>query len=241
MKKALCLCVAALGLLQSVHAQEGRVFQNEIFVSAGVNVPLYDNVGTDAIFGIHYGHSYYNGMGFRAGVQYSPSVAGIRQVYGVPVAFTYRTRSRSMEERLFTGIDSAAESVASGWYHDDNHFGDGIFGFLAGLFDRVEFYAGITPGYIAGGNSAPTENRATWTTRWTEKPTSLSLSLDAGANLNFKIWRFDLKLMPAIHYNVLDNYRLHTVTTDPQNGQKITQDNALRWFFTLSGGLAFHF
>ena len=233
--------LACVSLENCLAQEEDKIYLNDVFVTTEYNVPMFDNVGTNAVFGLHYGHSYYNGLGFRAGVQYSPSVAHIKNVIGTPLAFTYRTHSRNRAARIYNGVNSAVESMSRNWYYDNSHLGDGLLGFLAGLYDRVEFYAGVTPGYIFGENSLPSENRASGTTRWVEKEGAFSLTLDAGMNLNFQIWCFDLKLMPAFHYNVLGNYVLHSNTEDLLNGQTTKQTNVLRWFFTIGGGLAFHF
>lgn len=248
-KKAfLVLCLVVAGSFGSVYAQTvlEKHYSDEIFITAGLNAPMHKYFVSGPVYGIHYGHSYLSGIGFRAGVQYSPDVAQIDDVLGFPVAFTYRTRSLSWEERFINGIngiDNAVESVSTSRYIDYNRFGDGILGFLSGLFDRVEFFAGVTPGYnFAGSSSLGIEyTSVTQTTRWVEKPTSLYLLLDAGFNLNFKIWRFDLKLMPAFHFNVLNSYVYHSETKDLLNGSTMRQTGTLRWFFTLSGGIGLHF
>jgi len=110
----------------------------------------------------------------------------------------------------------------------------------------MEFYAGLTPGYIVGESSAV--SKSSWgdgfrcyKESWTEKSNSFSKSADAGFNLNFRIWRFDLKLMPAFHYNVLDNYKRHTTTGDKVIGASSNNVKPLNRFFSMSGGLAFYF
>ena len=248
-KKAfLVLCLVVAGSFGSVYAQTvlEKHYSDEIFITAGLNAPMHKYFVSGPVYGIHYGHSYLSGIGFRAGVQYSPDVAQIDDVLGFPVAFTYRTRSLSWEERFINGIngiDNAVKSVSTSRYIEYNRFGDVILGFLSGLFDRVEFFAGVTPGYnFAGSSSLGIEyTSVTETTRWVEKPTSLYLLLDAGFNLNFKIWRFDLKLMPAFHFNVLNSYVYHSETKDLLNGSTMRQTGTLRWFFTLSGGIGLHF
>jgi ABC-type uncharacterized transport system permease subunit len=49
--------------------------------------------------------------------------------------------------------------------------------------------------------------------------------------MNFSIWRFELKLMPAVHYSVLDLYKY----------PRSTFDQSLSWFFSFGAGLSFHF
>lgn len=225
-----------------IYAQ--KVIENdEVLATVGVNVPMYKGIENDVVAGIHYGHYYHNGMGFRAGFQYSPSVADISNCFGVPLAFTFRTRSRSLDKRLESATEGAFESAA---YSGDDAVKSGFSGFLMNLFDRVEFSAGLTPGYVAGKNTLSGESITTVgeisykEKTWTEKPCGFSLSLDAGFNINLRIWRFDLKLMPAFHYNITDNYRYHIHTSDSA-GHESVNVRPVKWFFTFSGGLAFRF
>ena len=123
----------------------------------------------------------------------------------------------------------------------------GIIGaFLVNLFSDVEFFAGVTPGYIAGASERP--KRTSWGTSmpywedtWVEKKNAFSLDLDAGVTLNYSIWRFDLKLTPAFHYNLTGNYLQHV--DSGENGPEVLKSTTtpLRWFFTLNGGLSFRF
>lgn len=242
MKRLIIILLALLFCTMS-HAQKKNVpiwENNEIFATVGVNVPMYRNIESDVLVGIHYGHYYPDGIGFRAGFQYSPSVSDIDNCFGVPMAFTFRTRSRSMSSRL----DSATMgAVTSAVYSDDNAFAGGIAGFLMNLFDRMEFYAGLTPGYAAGTDDIHTsgDTDGYWAKTWTEKPYGFSLSVDGGFNINFKIWHFDLKLMPAFHYYLTENYIYRIDRMDPYGGIVSKTVRPIRWFFTFSGGLALRF
>lgn len=80
--------------------------------------PMYKGVEADATVGFTYGQFYYNGLGFRAGFQYTPSVAEVDNAFGVPVAFAYRTGTRSRRARLESGLSSAANSVFWDLYND---------------------------------------------------------------------------------------------------------------------------
>ena len=37
---------------------------DEIIATVGVNVPMYKNMESDVVVGLHYGHYYPNGVGF---------------------------------------------------------------------------------------------------------------------------------------------------------------------------------
>ena len=120
---------------------------DEIIATVGVNVPMYKNMESDVVVGLHYGHYYPNGVGFRTGFQYIPTVVEIDNSFSVPLAITYRTGSRSRTAKL----TSAAYGVArTQGYDRENAFKYGLASFLMNLFDRLEFHAGLTPGYVAG-------------------------------------------------------------------------------------------
>ena len=88
----------------------------DIGLQVGLNVPMSDKsmIGSDVTLGVSYGQFHYNGLGFRAGFQYAASTASINDVFGVPVAFAYRTRSKSTQERFESGIIGAWN--AGGWH-----------------------------------------------------------------------------------------------------------------------------
>ena len=117
----------------------------------------------------------------------------------------------------------------------------GLVTVLMNLFDRIEFHAGLTPGYVAGKSrdmypSYHNIGMGYWEKTWTEKPSSLSLSADAGLNICFRIWRFDLKLMPSFHYNITDNYRYHIQEgVRGSDGVLVTTIKPIKWFFTFNG------
>lgn len=244
MKK--CVCKLIIAWLAGLLAVNALAQTRDISLLVGVNVPMYKGIESDAVVGMNYGQYHYNGLGFRTGIQWSPSVADVDSAFGIPVAFAYRTPSRSKEERFLSGAAGARDSMLSGAMNGDN--GDitrGLVGgFLMNLFSDMEFFAGMTPGYITGHSSTP--SKASYANSlseesWTEKKNALSLSLDAGMCINYSIWRFDLKVIPVFHYNLTGNYIYHDTLTETGVGVRKTDTTPLRWFFTLSGGLSFRF
>lgn len=245
MKTKLIIVCALMALCGKAIGQS-----RDIGLQVGVNVPVSQTVriGNDIMFGVSYGQFYYNGLGFRTGVQYSASTANINDVLGIPVAFAYRTRPKSAEERFQTGAVGARDALIyrrpySGGGSEAAGF---LGGFLLNLFSDMEFFVGVTPGYIAGSSEAPSNDtwntsRPHWQDTWVEKKHDFSLTLDAGMSLNYSIWRFDLKLTPAFHYHLTDNYVYHL--SSGENGPEIQQDRTtpIRWIFTLNGGIAFRF
>ena len=217
---------------------------DEIFATVGVNVPMYKNMERDVVVGLHYGHYYPNGVGFRTGFQYIPTVVDIDNSFSIPLAVTFRPGSRTPSAKL----NSAAHAIARTQVYDE---GDalkyGLATFLMNLFDRIEFHTGLTPGYVAGKSreiypSYHYSGLGYWEKTWTEKPSSFSLSADAGLDISFRIWRFDLKLMPAFHYNITNNYRYH-IQEGVRGSDEVlrTTVKPIKWFFTFNGGLAFRF
>ena len=221
----------------------------DVCLEAGINVPMSQKAGTgsDIMLGVNYGQFYYNGLGFRTGIQYSASTAGINDVFGVPIAFAYRTPSKTTAERFRTGASGARDALNyHSPYGNGSDAGSFIGGFLINLLSEMEFFAGITPGYVAGPSESPSKaswgsSWQYWEDSWVEKKHDFSLTLDAGMSLNYSIWRFDIKLTPAVHYNLTKNYIYHV--SSGENEKVITKDNPIpiRWFFTINGGLAFRF
>lgn len=241
--KRLLIIISAIFVTIPLSAQKA-LENDEIIATVGVNVPMYKNMESDVIVGLHYGHYYPNGVGFRAGFQYIPTVVEIDNSFSVPLAVTYRTGSRSRSTKL----TAAAHGVAGTQVYDEEDvLKYGLVNFLMNLFDRLEFHAGLTPGYVAGKSrdmypSYHNSGMGYWEKTWTEKPSSFSLSADAGLGISFRIWRFDLKLMPAFHYNITNNYRYHIQEGVRGSDEVIrTTIKPIKWFFTFNGGLAFRF
>ena len=218
---------------------------------AGANVPMNKGQESDMVLGITYGHFNSDGLGFRTGFQFTPSVAEVDNAFGIPVAFAYRTRSRESSRRLERGVEAAGATfgydVIMGY---SKPLQGALAAFLANLFSNMELFAGITPGYISGNSSTPSS--ASWGSgymntdkTWTERNGRFSLSLDAGTCFNYRIWRFDLKLSPAFHYNLTKNYIGHTESVRYNDGSDTgtvsSSEQAFRWFFTFTGGLSFKF
>ena len=220
----------------------------DIGLQVGLNVPMSDKsmIGSDMMLGVSYGQFHYNGLGFRAGFQYAASTANINDVFGVPVAFAYRTKSKSAQERFETGAIGARDAMVYRHPYGSGNARGFLGGFLVNLFSDMEFFAGMTPGYIAGASERPGRTswgtyRPYWEDTWVEKKNAFSLTLDAGMTLNYSLWRFDLKLTPAFHYTSTRNYLYHI--DSGENGPDVLRSTTipLRWFFTLNGGLAFRF
>ena len=111
---------------------------DEVIVTVGANVPMYNGIESDVVIGLHYGHYYINGVGFRTGFQYIPSVADIDNSFSVPLAVTYRTGSRSRSQKLTSAAYAVVRTQAR---DEDRALKYGLVNLLMNLFDRIEFHA----------------------------------------------------------------------------------------------------
>lgn len=218
---------------------------SDISVSAGVNVPIYKDIESDATLNVTYGRFNNKGYGFRIGARWNLSTADIDHSIGIPIAFGFRTRTYNTSERIESGVTGAMDAMKYGHYSNENNVKNAAGGFLMNLFSDMEFFIGLTPGYVAGTSSFASKNSwgdswQYWEEVWTEKKNSFSLSADAGMCLNYCIWKFDIKIMPAFHYYITENYIIHRLSGEDDTIYKRT-DKPLRWFFSLNGGLAFRF
>ena len=237
------IIIAAMLIELSAAAQE-----KDISLSAGVNVPIYKDIEGDAVINVSYGQFFRNGLGFRAGLQWNPSVVNVSNAFGTPVAFAYRTKTRTSRERIYAGVEGSADVISQGAVYDNEcgTTGNVVSAFFMNLFSNMEFFVGFTPGYIQGSSSQEHEaawgaSWQYWEKSWTEKKSAFSFMLDAGMTLNYSIWRFDIKLTPAFHYGLTGNYLYHVSTGEKDAGITTTDTIPIRWFFTFGGGLAFRF
>lgn len=237
MMKKVFLCAAAAVLMTATVAAQTRGNadkSDDLGAYVGLIAPLGSstgNDGTEVMYGITYGHYHSNGIGYRAGFYHIPSLSDIDNSFGIPVAFSYRTKDRSTSERLSSAAYGSAYHMVSQPYSGP---GDFLAAFLMNLFSRAEFSIGLTPGYVAGSGEHGSHAGGS-SSYWTEKHTSLSLSADAGAGFNFRIWRFDLRVAPVFHFLFTENY-VHCA----DYGSTL-EEKPQRWFFTMSGGLSYKF
>ncbi|MBQ1693733.1 MAG: hypothetical protein II019_05705 [Bacteroidales bacterium] len=239
MRARLAIILLCLSILAS--AQESRdSYRSEVSIAAGVYAPLTENKGSDLLLSLSYGYFSYNGLGYTAGIQYIPSVVNVNDVLGFPIAFAFRSGDKNAADRFESAAGNAARSARMSG--SDNQ--EILKSALLGLFNQAQFSLGITPGYIIGGSSSVGYSRIGQLTReefWTERKSPLFLSLDAGISFNLNIWRFDLKLQPAVHYWLTNSLIPHSSVVDEISGPLSDKASPARWFFSFSGGLSFRF
>ena len=256
MKYRISLAALALVLLSVCASAQNKSrnldnFSDDIGFYVGAYVPMYKGQETDVVYGVTYGHFNSSGLGFRTGLQFVPRVAEVDNSFGIPVAFSYRTPARSTNGRVRSGAIAAGETFGyEAIMGYSNPLRGALAAFVANLFSQAEFFAGVTPGLIYG-DSSPVST-AYWgagysngESSWTEKKGDFLMTLDAGACANYRIWRFDLKLSPAVHYNLTRNYINHTETFQQEGGTcdviMTASEKPLRWFFSMTAGLSFRF
>ena len=224
------------GISHTAYAQRQNPLNQEITFSTGYLDPFDKEFSGDITFNILYHKYFFNGLGLRTGLQYTPTIAKLDHTFGVPLAVSYRWNNKG--DLMENGFRSAKTSRETG-----GNIKDGLFNFLLGLNRGTEFHLGLTPGYVAASKSglkAWTDGQIK-TEQYTENGSPLFLSLDGGMAFHYHIGRVSLNLNPAIHYVLTDTYKVHTVTTDMLSGQSQANDRYVRWLFSVCGGISFSF
>ena len=186
--KRAALIVAALFCITAAGAQrkDPTAWMDELGPVAGIRGRFGSGSGADACYGMDSGHYHWNGLGFRTGIRYMPEYGDIDNAVYVPLAFSWRSRLRTGQERLSAGV-----SGLSPYVYDTPSFMTAAGAFLLNLFSRFELFAGLTPGYVFGMGDARPEH-------------PFGVSADAGFALSYRIWRFNIRMAPSIHYSLTD-------------------------------------
>lgn len=244
MKKLLVMS-AVISLTAGVaSAQKVHSDNQDIRFSAGVRIPIENTSAMESeVMTLTYGRYNHNGLGFRTGVQWMFENYDINDYLGVPLYFSWRSDKRTFKESVKQGVENAAWGAYHDkfYYNSDPDVQSALGSFFLGLFNRFEFFAGLTPGYVFGhrekshGNSREEE--------YMRLNSRFSLSADAGLGLSFRIWRFELSAIPSVHYFITDNYRDIYVRRYTHDGSTdvFTSAAAKSWQFSIQGGLSFTF
>ena len=247
--KLFLLCfMLVLGTGMELYAQDPSQNRQEIRFGIGVSGPVGRSVGGDAseIFSLTYAHYGLNGIGYRFGAELMPNNLDFATSFGFPIAFSLRTRDRSFSESVITGVESAAAgAVRDGIYGYEPTAGSILGDFLLGLLNRTEFFAGLTPGYIAGPSASVIEESYSGpmtTLKTMTLENRFSITADAGFSMSFRIWRFNLGVVPSIHYFLTKNYVCVTSTgsTDSEEDRMVSK-TPVRFQFSVMGALGFSF
>lgn len=230
-------------------AQKVHSDNQDIRFSAGVRIPIENTSATESeVMTLTYGRYFYNGMGFRTGVQWMFENMDINDYLGLPLSVSWSSGRRTFKQTLEDGLENTLRNAYHNkYYYNQNPTVDNVVGsFFTGLFNRIEFFAGLTPGYIFGPNDDSPRHGTYGGVKgesYMYIKNRFSLTADAGLGLSFRIWRFELSAIPSVHYFITDNYRDMYITRYTQAGgtDVYTSDKAKSWQFSIQGGLSFTF
>lgn len=247
----LLLAAFSAGAQQDFDPAESR---NELSLSAGLLTSMQRGVGgyytgTDLALQMDYRHFWQNGLGVSSGILYSPDYQGFENTFGLPVALIWRTGEPRSRGRLDRGLNAAGSTLRDRSYNytygsrSTEVLGAGIASFFMNLFSRAEFFAGLTPGWIPGPEDIHRSNYqdGSWEESGMQQPHSFALTADLGAALTYRIWRFNLRLTPAVHYSLVNNYRDYFAEFRPNYPAPRVHTQDLRWHFSFQFGLGYLF
>ena len=253
------ICLLSFLVLAALNASAQQAFdpaesRNELVLSAGPLTPMQRGVGgyytgADLVIQLDYRHFWRNGLGVSSGIVFSPEYQNFDNTFGIPVALVWRTGEPRSRGRLDRGLNAAGSTIRDRSYNysygskSSEVLGAGLASFFMNLFSRAEFFAGLTPGWIPEAEDIRRSNYKDggWEESGIRKPHSLALTADAGAALTYRIWRFNLRLTPAIHYSLVNNYRDYSAVYRPNYPAPLVRTQDLRWHFSFQFGLGYLF
>ena len=228
--------------------------RNELVLSAGPLTPMQRGVGgyytgADLVIQLDYRHFWRSGLGVSSGIVFSPEYQNLDNTFGIPVALVWRTGEPRSRGRLDRGLNAAGSTIRDRSYNysygskSAEVLGAGLASFFMNLFSRAEFFAGLTPGWIPEAEDIHRSNYkdGAWEESGIRKTHCLVLTADAGAALTYRIWRFNLRLCPAVHYSLVNNYQDYTAVFQPNYPAPLVRTQDLRWHFSFQFGLGYLF
>jgi hypothetical protein len=185
----------------------------EFSLQVGLYTPLKgDTRGGTVCYALDYASYGLSNFGFHVGLLYLPEIQGVSNMKGIPLGAIWRSKLRG-SERLGENWSYAAVSAMQNPEHP-------LMAFLLVLLpQRYEINAGFTPGYIFG-KSYSSLTSASWIDNGApyqsgvHKRYAFTTTFDVGFALNYRIWRFFLKLHPQYHYFLTDNFRYTAYQVD---------------------------
>lgn len=200
----------ALGVFSTLSVFGQDFFESsEKEITARAGIVTGSQMDAASRFGVDYACYNTFGLGYRVGAQFTQQMFGLHDLVEVPLAIVYKTRTTSGEYRLRNAAYGAAMSA---WY--SRSFSSMLESFIIGLLSDVDVYAGLTPGFYGS---------------------AFSTTLDAGADINFRLWKFCFRLMPGFHYNLTNNYQ-YMIQYDGFDDVQ-----TMRGLFSVEAGLSYSF
>ncbi len=202
--------------------------EREITFSAGIH-QAGKGINSDGAAAIRVDYVQFGRLnfGWRAGLQYLGSYRDIPNGIELPVRFGWRSPLARRGRWANDAIEASIEELS-------------LWPLIASALipQRIEFNVGITPGYLFGRQKLdyiePYDGSRAYETGLVKRH-NFTCSLDVGAKVSYRIWRFTFSFLPEFHYYLTDNVRTYD-SREPAAGC-----NPGRVFFSWMGGLGFMF
>lgn len=248
--KRLFVVLAVISLTGgAASAQKVQPDNQDIRLTAGVRIPIErSRANSGEVISITYGKYNDKGFGVRGGVQWMFENMDINDYLGVPLSVSWSSGRRTFRQTLEGGLENTVRVAYNNkYYYNQNPTVDSVLGsFFTGLFNRIEFFAGLTPGYIFGPNDDSPRHGTYGGVKgesYMYIKNRFSLTADAGFGLTFQVWRFKLSVLPSVHYFITDNYREvnNRSYNTPTGTENNFTDKSRSWQLSIQGGLSFCF
>ncbi len=247
MKKLFVVLVLVSLTGSAAFAQKILPESQDIRFTAGVRIPIEKSrANSGEVMSLTYGRSLGKGFVARGGVQWMFENMDIDDYLGLPLSVSWSSGRRTFRQSLENGLENTLRNAYSNkyYYNYDPTMDDVAGSFFTGLFNRIEFFAGLTPGYIFGPNDDSPRHGSYGGVSgesYMYIKNRFSLTADAGFGLSFQIWRFRLSVIPSVHYFITDNYREvnNKSYSTPTGTETTNSDKSRSWQFSIQGGLTF--
>lgn len=250
MKRIVLIIAGVLSVTFTVYAQK-CIDPDKYSREAGLVVGAYGPPGTSSYSlefscGMDYAQYFYRGLGFKTGFRYQSNNIDMDNWFSIPMAFSYRSRMTTWGRSVYDAAVAATKGAVDGYYYygTEPSVGGWFENFFGALFNRADFFVGVTPGYIQGNGYITRvymdDNQEEWQDSGIKKNSPFFLTADAGFTLTWRIWRFTLNFSPAVHYMITDSYRDYYFNHVKGNTSS-SKSIPIRWQLSFEGGLRYLF
>lgn len=186
-------------------AQSRRFDPAKSYNNVGFSGGIYSNtdggvLSEGTVYSLDYGQYDHNGIGCRGGVSYIDALDNNISVVQIPLSFGWRSPIRKR-----TVVEVGGEFLYEMGHYPAPNYPNAA----ASLFPfRLEFNVGVTPSYVIGsGYYEERWNSVSGTfSEGISVRSRLGLTLDAGARFCFRVWRFNILVIPTYHYWLTNNF-----------------------------------
>lgn len=174
---------------------DSESYHNNLEAAIGIQGTPNSREGVDMRLDLSYGYFFYNGIGFRTGLTYTPEMLGFGQAIGAPISFAWRTYR--LDRSYSPGTIDYDEYNPDYMLHQDyagyvkEQVASGLLRLLTRIASNIEVDAGVTPGYL-----------------WGKRADSFYMTGDLGLRTSWRISRFNLTINPAMHYILTDKVNM---------------------------------